>query len=193
MRLFSVLSVMAACLLIQPAAAATLRFEAHLDGAQEVPSVDTDATGTAEVFVDTITENLFVSLDVFGITTDDLRDDFVAAPIGPVHLHLGERGVNGPIVVPFAFNSSYQDTSGGFSLTSIVSYDSSVSGLAFSEFLTALNDEGIYFNVHTDAFLAGEIRGQVVADVAPIPLPASGVLLAGALLGAWSLRRRATA
>ena len=186
-----ILPLLAAILLAGPATAATLSFSAELDGAQEVPPVDTDAFGTAELFVDTITENLFVNLDVTGISTDDLRDDLVAAPVGPVHLHLGERGVNGPIVVPFAFNTSYSDTSEGFSLTSIVSYDSSVSGLGFADFLAALTSEAIYFNVHTDAFLAGEIRGQVVADIAPIPLPASGLLLAGALLGAWGLRRRA--
>jgi len=186
-----ILPLLAAILLAGPVGAATLSFSAQLDGAQEVPSVTTDARGTAGVIVDTITENLFVNLDVTGISTDDLRDDLVAAPVGPVHLHLGARGINGPIVVPFAFNSSYRDTSDGFSLTSIVTYDSGLSGLGFGEFLAALTGEGIYFNVHTDAFLAGEIRGQVVQDIAPIPLPASGLLLAGALMGAWGLRRRA--
>ena len=187
------LPLLVAILLAGPATAATLNFSAQLDGAQEVPSVDTNAFGTAELVVDSVTENLFVNLDVTGISTDDLRDDLVAAPVGPVHLHLGARGANGPIVVPFAFNSSYRDTGDGFSLTSIVTYDSGVSGLAFGDFLAALTNEEIYFNVHTDAFRAGEIRGQVVADIAPVPLPASGLLLAAAVLGAWGLRRRVQA
>lgn len=191
MRIRYLLPILAAVLLSGPASAATLRFTASLDGGQEVPPAATSATGVAELIVDTITENLFVDLDVSGISTDDLADNLVAAPVGPVHLHVAPRGSNGPIAVPFAFNANYQDTADGFSLRTIVSYDvGAASGLAFGDFLAALNTEGVYFNVHTDAFGAGEIRGQVVADVAPVPLPASGLMLVGALaFGAWRARR----
>ena len=54
-----------------------------------------------------------------------------------------------------------------------------------------LNNGDIYFNVHTDAFGGGEIRGQLATVIAPVPVPASGLLLGGVMaFGAWRMRSK---
>lgn len=184
--------VLAAAIALPSQGMATIfSFGAVLDGAQEVPSVITAATGRATLTVDDAAETLSVQLNVQGIGLDDLRSDLVAAPVGPVHIHNAPAGANGPIIVPFAFDSTYMSTGQGFSITSTnLSYASAAatagSALSFKEFLDTLLAGSGYFNVHTNAFLAGEIRGQIGA----VPVPAAGLfglMGLGALAG---LRRR---
>ena len=65
-----------------------LRFEAKLNGAQQVPSVDTDTTGKVEVRFDE------------GLTSAEIRlklRDGVA--VTRAHLHCARAGQDGPVVV----------------------------------------------------------------------------------------------
>lgn len=181
--------------------AETLRFTSFLDASQEFvaqdggfvnANIDSAATGIGTVIVDTVAQTVSTQLDVTGITLSGLFDNLVDAPVGPVHLHSGVAGVNGPIVVPFAFNPAvYGSTADGFSLnlapTSFAELAAtSGTSFTFEQFVEALSSEGLYFNVHTDAFTGGEIRGQV----APVPLPAGAVLLLTALGGMGVVARR---
>ena len=190
--------------LAAPASAATYR--AFLDAGQStVPLTpqtgpeEAAATGTAIFTTDEATQTLDFTLDVVGIELDQLWDTLVAAPVGPIHLHNGPAGVNGPIVIPFplpfdAAEGGYEDTDDGFRLA-VEDYAFSdaiaLSGVdvAFDDFLGALSAGNYYINVHSDEFGDGEIRGQL----SPIPLPAGAWLGATGLLalaGMGARRRR---
>ncbi len=193
-------SALALCLTASTAFAGTFNFDAILSGGQEVPAVSTTAAGFGTLSVDEMAETLDFMLEVVGINLDGLLDALVAAPVGPIHLHAGTAGNNGPVVVPFAFDpNTYFDTSAGFEVkVEDFAYADAAAisgtGLGFDEFLASLNSEAIYINVHTDAVPSGELRGQLasVDGVAPVPLPASAAfLLAG--LGAFGLARRRAA
>ncbi|MEL6100548.1 MAG: CHRD domain-containing protein [Pseudomonadota bacterium] len=174
------------------ASAAVFAFDSNLSGDQEVPPVVTPASGSAELKVNDVTETLSFMMSIEGIDLDGLFDDLVAAPVGPVHLHNAPAGSNGPIVVPFAFNTvDYTDTASGFTLeVEDYAYADAVaisgSTTSFSDFLTGLSSGEYYINVHTDAFGSGELRGQLSA----VPVPASALLLIGAIAGFGALRRK---
>src|SRR5215208_8346859 len=106
-----------------------------LSGNQEVPPVKTSATGNATV---TIKPDKSVSGT---ISTTGL--DATAA-----HIHEGEAGKNGPVIVPFtkAADGTWS-TAPGAKLTD-AQYASYLAG-------------NLYVNVHTPANKGGEIRAQL--------------------------------
>ena len=106
-----------------------------LSGNQEVPPVKTSATGNATV---TIKPDKSVSGT---ISTTGL--DATAA-----HIHEGEAGKNGPVIVPFtkAADGTWS-TAPGAKLTD-AQYASYLAG-------------NLYVNVHTAANKGGEIRAQL--------------------------------
>lgn len=204
-----VLPFVAAISLTGAAQASTLTFDTIVNGEQEVitlpdggfQSVDTGsaAVGNGRVVVDTDAMTFSVSLLVTGLTLDDLNDELAAAPVGPVHLHNAAADANGPIVVGFDFTENFEDlptlgTPLGFSLVGLNLDESDITGgLDFAGLVSELEAGNIYFNVHTDLFAGGEIRGQLpgVDGVSEVPLPASGLLLAGAVgFGAWRGRKK---
>ncbi|MEL6112859.1 MAG: CHRD domain-containing protein [Pseudomonadota bacterium] len=178
--------------------AEVLTFTSNLDGSQEVPTPNfLFPTGVATLSVDTMAETLSFSLSVDAINTFQLNDGLVAAPVGPVHLHNAGFGQNGPIVVPFAFNTTdYQNTANGFDLNvTNLAYSDAValsgSTLSFSDFVAALNSGLFYINVHTDEFPGGQIRGQLAsAGSAVVPVPGAAILFVTAMAGAAGIRRK---
>lgn len=168
------------------ASAAVLRYEAMLDGAQQVPSpVMTDATGSASLEIDDVAETLTFSMSIDGIDFADLID--VGPGAGPVHLHNAAAGSNGPVVVPFTFPAGgYTGTMDGFALDrAMVSFDAITGGADFDTFINELNAGNYYINVHTADWTGGEVRGQLAA----VPLPASALFLLAAVGGLAALRR----
>jgi hypothetical protein len=205
MKLFSLKALVpfvSAVVLSTAAHAGTVQFESLLNGAQEVAGAgptsvpapnDSAALGAGLVNVDLRTRTIDVSLTVLGISLDDLNDGLVAAPVGPVHLHRAPAGVNGPIVVPFGFGDNYTSigTDLGFELVANDLVADDFIGRTFHQLVRDLNNGDIYFNVHTDAFGGGEIRGQLATVIAPVPVPASGLLLGGVMaFGAWRMRSK---
>ena len=106
-----------------------------LSGSQEVPPVKTSATGSATV---TIKSDRSVS---GSITTTGI--DAIAA-----HIHEGEAGKNGPVIVPFAKASD-----GTWSIAP----GAKLSETQYASYLAG----NLYVNVHSAANKAGEIRGQI--------------------------------
>lgn len=119
-------------------------FTADLSGDKEVPPADPDGTGEAEVELDAAAEEV-----CFEIEWDD-----IAAPTAG-HIHQGEAGVNGSVVV---------DLLGQFSRDELEA-DDEVEGCtnADPELVRdiAENPEGFYVNVHNQRFPGGAIRGQL--------------------------------
>lgn len=119
-----------------------------------MPSVRTLATGTA----------------IFQLSTDgrSLRFKIAVRNISNVtqaHIHLGRRGVNGP-VVSFLFGPSKFGISvrrgiirGVLKQADLVG---PLMGMTLLNLITELKKANVYVNVHTIQHPNGEIRGQLV-------------------------------
>lgn len=110
-------------------------FKATLSGAQEAPATNSTRTGTATLVYDSVSKvyTLTVTHDVPNPTNG--------------HVHKGVIGVSGPVIFPFA------------SFTSPINYTSPKLD-ATQE--ADLKSNSYYVNIHTAAFPAGEIRGQLI-------------------------------
>jgi len=119
-------------------------FSADLTGAQEVPSIETDASGTASfVLTDA---GLAYKVTVNGLTIG-----------GPgAHFHNGSAGANGPIVrhIEDDFVNN----------TAIGLWQPTDAEPLTDDLVVALLLGNIYLNVHTDANPPGEVRGQVLVN-----------------------------
>ena len=102
------------------------------------------------------------------------------------HIHLGDRGANGPVVHALDNLQSFLGTKSGTIVGDWTSADVITAGRTtpqnvFSNFL----DGGYYFNLHSTVFRGGEVRGQieplVEANAVPEPTTMAGVLIAGAV------------
>jgi hypothetical protein len=135
---------------------------AGLTGDQEVPSVDTEASGTA---------NLTLSPDRTALAFTVEIDGLDPADITMAHLHVAPRGFNGAVVLFLTSGDRPFELPLRGTLTAddlIPNADAGVE--TFAEFVSALQAGDVYVNVHTDQNQGGEIRGQV--DV-PLLLPAT--------------------
>lgn len=122
-----------------------------LSGDQAVPPVETDASGLAATTVNRQTGALVAHLHTSGV------DDATMA-----HLHRGEPGVAGPVVVPLV-----QDE---MDIRHWFADDATLDAATLADYADGL----LYANVHTPAFPDGEIRGQILppgADPSGPPEP----------------------
>jgi hypothetical protein len=118
---------------------------AQLEGSQEVPVVTTSASGTGSLTVNADTGAVSGSLTI-AVSP--------ATTVTQAHVHSGDRGANGGIVVGL--------TSSGGGVWSVPA------GSTFTEAQRELFIAGnFYFNVHSQANAAGEIRGQLDLVAAP--------------------------
>ncbi len=109
---------------------------AGLAGAQEVPANASTATGTATFSVDPATKVLTGTVTTTGIVGT------------AAHIHEGAPGVAGAVLFPL---------SGGPGGVWTVPANTVLTDAQY----TALQANGYYVNVHSTAFPAGEIRGQI--------------------------------
>ena len=111
-------------------------FTATMTGAQEAPNpTPSTATGNA-----TLTFNTTTKIFTITVTHD------IAVPTNG-HIHKGAVGIGGPPVFPFT------------SFTSPINFTSTALDATQEADLNA----GLYYvNIHTDAYPAGEIRGQLI-------------------------------
>jgi hypothetical protein len=132
---------------VPEAVTADTTFTASMDGQQEISpggvagAGDLDGSGFAEVTVDTATDEVCVEVSFTDVD-----------PIAAMHIHRGQAGVNGPIVVDFA------PTPGPGP------FDICVPGGAVADEIAA-NPLSFYLNAHTATFTAGAVRGQLEPDV----------------------------
>ena len=121
-----------------PASAAGVKLEAKLKGSQEPSGGDPNGSGTAEVNANKKKKKVCFTLTYKKI------DDPVAA-----HIHFGEKGEDGPIVIPLEESTFPSGASG-----CVKNLDRDL-----IKELTK-NPKGFYANIHTDLFPGGAIRGQ---------------------------------
>jgi hypothetical protein len=109
-------------------------FVASLTGAEVVPPVATEATGSLTLVLNAARTELRFQL----------RHNVAGASLA--HLHLGAPGVNGTLIISFTPLSP--DTMGTVAIT--------------ADQATALEAGGVYADIHTAAAPIGAIRGQVL-------------------------------
>jgi hypothetical protein len=166
-RLFPIVAIVAIAL-ASPAAAKTLSFRATLGGTGAPTITGSPASGKAAIKVDTSTKRVSVDLDVTGITLDQLADNLVAKPIGPIHFHVYRTADDVELILPLPYGPNYRATRTGFRVT-VRGYDYAAgakvinSGADFEEFVNAMRGQRVVLNVHTDKFPDGEISGKVMA------------------------------
>jgi len=106
-----------------------------LSGANEVPPVETKASGTGNVIVNP-DRSVIASVTVTGMTAT------------AAHIHMGPIGGNGPVIVPFTKTGD--------------NTFSAPPGMKMTEEQYAAFKAGdTYVNVHSDAHKGGEIRAQL--------------------------------
>lgn len=135
-------------------AAGNIAVSTTLSGAQEVPPNNSAATGNGSITVDTATGNFTATITTSGITGT------------AAHIHQGTQGVSGPIVFPLT-----QTVPGGNTWTT--------NNKMTPDQISTLNAGQYYFNVHSTALPAGEIRGQILLPqniivTPPAATPSSG-------------------
>jgi len=132
-------------------------FAAQLSGNSETPPVSTSAYGTATFTLNGTTVNYTAS-------ATGLSSNATGA-----HIHVGPVGVAGPIVVdiqaitPLPPGSS-TSVSGAFTAANIKNPTSpplSPPVATLDDLIAQIRAGNAYFNIHTTAHPAGEIRGQL--------------------------------
>ncbi len=114
----------------------TRKYVAVLNGAQETPPVVTAATGTGVAFLHEPDNVLVYTVSSTGLVN-----------VTNAHIHQAPAGVPGGVIHPL------RGSAGSYC---------GVSHRLTAAQLTALNASGLYFNIHTMANGAGEIRGQIL-------------------------------
>ena len=134
----SVIAATAVALVLSaaPAFAEVLNFSATLSGTEEVPPNDSAATGTVEATYDTDSKLFKWTVNYEGVQA------------AAAHFHgPADPGVNAPPVVPIPDDGLASPIAGEATLT-----DAQAGELQAGKW---------YFNLHSAAYPAGEIRGQV--------------------------------
>lgn len=129
-------------------------FTASIDGGQENPGVVTGAVGTATFTLNAAAQTIAYSIQIFNVPSGTTAS----------HIHVGPRGVNGPIVLPIPVSVN-------------ISNDFPLTGTLTSATFTPRPEQGVrsiedafqsiagsvtYFNLHTVVNPGGELRGQIV-------------------------------
>ncbi len=145
MKNITTLGLSFALALVASSSSATItNYKATLNGAQQVPSNSSTATGTAVVTYDDTKEEM-----TYTVTH--------TIPVGEVtmaHVHAGAKGVSGDVVFTLQSSDKMATFTGNQTLNK---------GKEVPDFLAG----NFYFNIHTKTFGGGEIRGQIVLDTAP--------------------------
>lgn len=138
---------------VEPVSTTARTIYAVLDGHQENPPItDTSAVGYARFKIAGGATRIEVDSQFWNI------DDVVAA-----HLHLGARGVNGPVVVDLARLAGNDDLDDGVDGVTfrVMQLTGPLAGMPLEALVAEIEAGNIYINVHTPSAPGGEMRGQL--------------------------------
>lgn len=128
-------------------------FKANMDGASEVPPVQTEGRGSAYIAYNKRTKEMSWWIQHLGLVATE----------NAAHFHIGRSGKPGPIEIPLELGNMKNGSQ-------VLSADQE----------KALFEGNMFVNIHSTAYPAGEIRGQVFptatsrGNQSEHPLPKSG-------------------
>jgi hypothetical protein len=126
-----------------------------LTGNDEVPPVQTNATGVAGL------NQVGREYRTYSVNATDIQ----GATAG--HIHLGAKGENGPVVLTlFKFDKPMNQVSENGTITAD-KFEGPMAGKQMSDLATAGVQGKLYVNIHTEKNPNGEIRGQVGSPIIP--------------------------
>jgi hypothetical protein len=129
------------------------KFSATLSGNNEVPPVNTKATGAATYRTAANETVIKYKVNITGFS------DATGA-----HIHTGKAGANGDVIVDLLKDSKKNPTKIGMAIRgNITNSDLTgpMQGKTLSDLISAINSGDTYTNVHTAGHPDGEIRGQI--------------------------------
>lgn len=133
-QLLSTIAVAAIAVAAGSAQAGTL-FIGRLTSAQEVPPNASTATGTGTLILNDARTSALVSV----------THNVPAATVTAGHIHRAAAGVNGPVIFPFPNPNAVTNLTWAIPAADV----------------TNLENNGLYFNIHSQSRPGGEIRGQI--------------------------------
>ena len=128
------------------------KFTARLSGDQQVPPIQTSASGMA--WFKPMQDNVW-----FKINVTDIQGVTMA------HIHSGKQGENGPPVVPLhKSDTPSQQMSGILAKGNITAdtFQGPMAGKQITDLVTAMQNGETFVNIHTQQNPNGEIRGQIM-------------------------------
>jgi hypothetical protein len=148
------LTVLVSVSIVEQIHAAKYPIEAQLSGQNEVPAVETSATGEAK-FTIPANDTIKFKVNVTGISN-----------ASAAHIHMGKAGENGKVIVDLlnAPESKDKDTAYGMIFRGNISdsiLTGPMQGKTLDDLLAAMESGDTYVNVHTSEHPDGEIRGQL--------------------------------
>jgi hypothetical protein len=127
------------------------KFNTKLSGQQEVPPVQSTASGMA--WFKTMQDKIWFKLNV-----TDMQG------VTQAHIHTGKQGENGPILVTLYKSDTPQPINGKLAYGNITAnlLEGPMKGKQISDLTTAMSNGSTYVNVHTEKYPKGEVRGQIM-------------------------------
>ena len=158
-------AIAAASIAPLPRAALAETVHVQLTSYEEVPALSSAANGSFRAFIDDAAGTIRYRLSYSGLEGD----------VAMAHIHFGQLSVNGGISVWLCQTANFTDPTG---LAPTCVQSGTVTGLLtqanvvgpagqgipaaqFAEVVAAMRAGIAYVNVHSSAFLSGEIRGQL--------------------------------
>jgi hypothetical protein len=126
-----------------------------LSGKEEVPPVQTEATGVVEL------KQVGTEYRAYDVKATNIH----GATAG--HIHLGAKGENGPVVFTLFKYDTPMDQILETGTITPDKLEGPMAGKQLSDLATAGVDDKLYVNIHTEQNPNGEIRGQIGSPIIP--------------------------
>lgn len=140
-----------------PAITENLRFRSFLSGNNEVPAIKTRTIGLTKARLKEQGQSLALAAIVARIPRN--------VEITMAHLHLGQVGENGPVIVNLLASDEFRGQNRRYRRlrTDITGGDllGSLQGQPLDALIAEIQSGNVYVNIHTDRNPSGEVRGQL--------------------------------
>ena len=148
------LTVLVSVSVVEQIQAAKYPYKAQLSGQNEVPAVETSATGEGE-FTKPANDTMKYRVNITGISN-----------ASAAHIHMGKAGENGDVIVDLLNTPTSKDKDTAYGMIFRGNFSDSslkgpMQGKTLDDLTAAMESGDTYVNVHTAAHQDGEIRGQL--------------------------------